>query len=190
MLEVMTIVSSSNISPRWKFLTISMLLGLQLSLIAFIQHKQRERTLTIIDWTYFTRSQLQFDDNLMNSNKTIMDFPLIEPDINVTVVNVDNISQPMKDHPHAGAIDEKGSYGYVHDPTVIAKSKIPFSIPPDELRQVCAPAGAGPEGIGGYRLITEKVRVSKIQSSLKIFCSVYTSPINEQVRWAIAETWG
>jgi hypothetical protein len=186
----MTIVSSSSIRPRWTFLTISMLLGLQLSFIGFIQLKQHERMLTIIDWTFFTRSQLQSDDNLMNSNKTIMGLPLIEPDFNVTSVSMDNISQPMKDHPHAGAIDEEGRYGYVHDPTVIANSKIPFSIPSEELRQVCAPAGAGPEGIGGYRLLTEKVRVSNIHSSLKIFCSVYTSPANDLVRWAIAETWG
>lgn len=183
-------IVSSSIRARWTVLTVFSFLGLQLSLIAFVQNKQREGILNSMNWTFATRSQLQSVDNSINANKTIIGFPVFGPDMNGTVVEVDNHTQPMKDHPHAGAIDEKGNYGYVHDPTVLANSKIPFSIPPEELQQVCAPAGAGPEGIGGYRLITEKVRVSNVPSSLKIFCSVYTSPANDLVRSAIAETWG
>jgi glycoprotein-N-acetylgalactosamine 3-beta-galactosyltransferase len=142
-----------------------------------------------------TLNSVKFDQNatvnttdngteIPDSTATLMNSVLF--DQNATV----NTTTHVRAHPHAGAVDEEGNYGYVHDPTVIANSKIQFSIPPKEITQVCAPAGAGPEGIGGYRLITEKILVANVEPRLKIFCSIYTSPENEEMRWAIAETWG
>lgn len=190
----MSIVSHGN-RRRCKIYAVLGFLGLQLFLIAYVQKKQRDSNLNMIDLTPYLQVQYsQTVDTLQNMNETTTSTPGSPvPTTNQTIFGRNegaNTTIQLRDHPHAGAIDEEGNYGYVHDPTVIAHSTVPFSIPPEELNQVCAPPGTGPEGIGGYRLITEKVRVSDVEPRLKIFCSVYTSPKNEAMRWAIAETWG
>jgi glycoprotein-N-acetylgalactosamine 3-beta-galactosyltransferase len=167
------------------FYTAFGLFGLQLFLLG-----QRNSNLKYLTSPLQVESQQAVSlMNNMNNVTTTNGSALHTFNKRIIVQNEDAITvRQVRDHPHAGAIDEEGNFGYVHDPTVIANSKIPFSIPPEELKEVCAPPGAGPEGIGGY--ITEKVRVSNVQPRLKIFCSVFTSPANERMRWAIAETWG
>ena len=96
-----------------------------------------------------------------------------------------------REHPHAGAKDENGNWGYVHDPTVLVHSPIPFSIPSKEFDKICASPGEGDERQGGYKLLTEKVRVANAtHSGVKIFCAIYTYEENDDRIIAIAETWG
>ena len=159
-------------SRAWFASAIIGLVVTQLFMLGSVQNKKQENTAKPYEHVVLKSSEVYHDTSNTSSQDAHTEWR-------------------MKDHPHAGAIDENGDYGYVHDPTVLANSKFPFQIPLYELNEVCAPPGAGPEGIGGYRLLTEKIKVANNDNRrLKIFCSVYTDPVNEAQRIAIAETWG
>jgi len=166
----------------------ALILGLTAVQFLFLRSVHRKGNSNSISQTFlFSSAFLRSFNSSIMTNSSEDSTPPIKPFLNRTY----NSSVPMRDHPHAGAIDEDGNYGYVHDPTVLVHSKLPFEIPLDELGQVCAPPGAGPEGIGGYRLLTEKIKVANNDNKrLKIFCAVYTHPVNEDIRLAIGETWG
>ena len=65
-----------------------------------------------------------------------------------------------------------------------------FTIEPHEYGFVCAEPGQGPEGGGGYRVLTEKVKVSKQKTSTNIFCAIYTHQGGKRQTNSILQTWG
>lgn len=83
-----------------------------------------------------------------------------------------------------GAKNEKGEWGYVHDPTVLRKNPPPF----DDYKSNCQAEG---EWYDKTRKALAKVEISSEHPrAKKIFCMVYThSNRHDQLR-SIAETWG
>lgn len=130
---------------------------------------------------------------------------------------IPNQTLPLRDHPHAGGMDEYDQYGYVHEPTVLRYSPHvwPFVVSSEDEAQLCAPLGDGPEkailgppGTGGYssvveltrQIFGEKIRVTPSPSrsqntpntsaDVKVFCAIYTQRSNNDQTDAIRETWG
>eukprot|EP00586_Coscinodiscus_wailesii_P005385 CAMPEP_0172487884 /NCGR_PEP_ID=MMETSP1066-20121228/17169_1 /TAXON_ID=671091 /ORGANISM="Coscinodiscus wailesii, Strain CCMP2513" /LENGTH=858 /DNA_ID=CAMNT_0013254773 /DNA_START=142 /DNA_END=2718 /DNA_ORIENTATION=+ len=110
-------------------------------------------------------------------------------------------TQP-RDHPHAGAKDERGRWNYIHDPSAVKRRNDTFVIPVLERGEVCAPDGLGPEGPGGYRLLTEKISVGGTVAGgnlednvdtvppLRVMCVVYGYTRSRSRLEAIGDTWG
>ena len=106
-----------------------------------------------------------------------------------------NQTTPLADHPHAGAIDEYGNYGYVHDPTILKQNPPTFHISMEEQHDLCAPTGNGPEDGGklGEQIFDHHIQVNTTTSNsrdVKVFCAVYSHPGNSNQTDAIRETWG
>jgi hypothetical protein len=109
------------------------------------------------------------------------------------------LKKPRAFHPHSGAVDEFGQYGYVHDPTVLRQRKMILNetITLEERRLLCAPLGKGPEGGNDTgKRVFEKIRVSSNKETtrspvpVKVFCGIYTYPGNNNQTKSIRETWG
>ena len=123
-----------------------------------------------------------------------------------------------REHPHAGARDANGCYGYKADPTVVRRfvrkqnqtywerlsnhnAEI-LGIPPQQSKElllpdiICGmPPGKGHEGDGGYKLLTEKIQVHPPPSrnnndTIRLLCIVYTYPGNRDLYRSLALTWG
>ena len=96
-----------------------------------------------------------------------------------------------KEHPHMGARDEDGNYGYVHDETALHRNPESFSVPEEELLNMCLKRD------NNYRMLNEKVFVDleyekEMQDKPrdKIFCLVYTTTAGHPRIPAIRQTWG
>ncbi len=103
-------------------------------------------------------------------------------------------------HPHMGATDENGVYGYIHDETALHNNPPQFTIKNDDERaRLCK------KGDPNYQMLTKKVFVDlqgheaaerraehglAKQKRVKIFCFVYTTEQNHDRVPAIHETWG
>jgi glycoprotein-N-acetylgalactosamine 3-beta-galactosyltransferase len=103
-------------------------------------------------------------------------------------------------HPHIGATDENGVFGYVHDETSLRANPPQFEFKnDDDHNQLCK------KGDPNYIMLTDKVFVDiqnheaaerrvehdlATKSRVKIFCLVYTSQKNHGKIPAIRETWG
>ena len=103
-------------------------------------------------------------------------------------------------HPHKGATDENGVFGYVHDETALHKNPPPFEFKDDaEHALMCK------KGDPNWKMLTEKVYVDLTQHEAaekraehglakkkraKIFCWVYTIEKFHDRIPAIRETWG
>lgn len=102
-----------------------------------------------------------------------------------------DISHGHKDHPHMGARDEKGNFGYVHDETALRKN-------PPELEFPGLQAACGLRD-NTYKMLTEQVSVDfaanedadkRRPKRDKIFCLVYTiEKFHDRIPY-IRETWG
>eukprot|EP00804_Cyclotella_cryptica_P002281 CCRYP_004017-RA/>CCRYP_004017-RA protein AED:0.24 eAED:0.24 QI:148/1/1/1/1/1/6/1023/1015 len=117
----------------------------------------------------------------------------------VKLAYVDVSGQHME-HPHKGALDEKGNFGYVHDETFLAKSPPAFEFKNDsEKEKLCK------KGDPNYIMLTERVFVDltsheaaekraehglSLKKRAKIFCLVYTIEKFHDRIPAIKETWG
>jgi hypothetical protein len=101
---------------------------------------------------------------------------------------------PSLNHPHFGALDEFLHSGYVHDPKVLRqRTSSNFTLLPEERPQLCAPVGSGPEGGQdlGRELFGNHIQVlSALNSSINVFCAIYTYPGNKHQANAIRDTWG
>ncbi|KAL7520445.1 hypothetical protein ACHAWX_006249 [Stephanocyclus meneghinianus] len=111
-----------------------------------------------------------------------------------------DVSGQHVEHPHKGALDEKGNFGYVHDETFLAKSPPAFEFKDDsEKEKLCK------KGDPNYIMLTEKVFVDLTsheaaekraehelsqKKRAKIFCLVYTIEKFHDRIPAIKETWG
>jgi glycoprotein-N-acetylgalactosamine 3-beta-galactosyltransferase len=104
-------------------------------------------------------------------------------------------------HPHRGATDENGVFGYVHDETELARNPPPFELPDDddEHDRLCK------KGDPNYKMLTKKVFVDlqgheaaekraehglARKKRVKIFCLVYTIEKFHDRIPTIRETWG
>jgi hypothetical protein len=97
-----------------------------------------------------------------------------------------------RDHPHGGARDAHGCFGYIHDPTFLRNHPLPLTERPDNgTLHICElPLGEGPEGPGGA-MAFEKIRlVPSSQKHPKVLCIVYTHSGRHHILQSIAETWG
>jgi glycoprotein-N-acetylgalactosamine 3-beta-galactosyltransferase len=102
-----------------------------------------------------------------------------------------NVTGGFKDHPHMGARDENGKWGYIHDEKALRKNPPKFEYP--DLKKACANHDAN------YKMLTEKVFVdleaneAAIKSGKKrekLFCLVYTtSNAHDRIPY-ILQTWG
>ena len=119
-----------------------------------------------------------------------------------TPVNIKyvDVSGGHSQHPHKGATDENGAWGYVHDETFLIKSPPFFEIKDEQDRkELCR------KGDPNYQMLTKKVFVDLTnheaaqkraehdlakKGRAKIFCLVYTIEKNHHTIPAIKETWG
>jgi len=103
-------------------------------------------------------------------------------------------------HPHKGATDENGIFGYVHDETALYKNPPPFEFKDDDQHSsLCK------KGDPNWQMLTEKVYVDLTnheaaekraehglakKKRAKIFCLVYTIEKYHDRIPPIRETWG
>lgn len=104
-----------------------------------------------------------------------------------------DVSGGHNEHPHMGATDENGAYGYVHDETALRKNPPKLVFEDDQLSKACKKRD------DNYRMMTERVIVDleynkKMEESGakrdKIFCLVYTTEEGHPKIPNILETWG
>lgn len=94
----------------------------------------------------------------------------------------------------ARAADNEGNLGFQHDATRVRRlaenGNITFR--PLSFGHVCAPPGKGPEGPGGYEVITEKLTVAPVpkNNSIRVFCAFYSYEGNRDLVQSVIETWG
>uniref|UniRef100_A0A6U5DAC2 Hexosyltransferase n=1 Tax=Corethron hystrix TaxID=216773 RepID=A0A6U5DAC2_9STRA len=121
-------------------------------------------------------------------------------------------------HPHAGALDELGWGGYVHDEKELRRKPPVFDFNIDKYyssqsgksaacdyfnnitysrnlkRYVHDNLGNDYLGTGGYRMLTEQVKISKSHykrnKEVRIFCAIYTIEEYHYRLKPIRETWG
>jgi hypothetical protein len=98
-----------------------------------------------------------------------------------------------KEHPHLGAKDEEGNFGYIHDETALRLNPPPSSFGGDNLMNACVKRD------NTYKMLTEKVKLDSEGHNAaaasdkkrdKIFCLVYTIEKFHDRIPAIRETWG
>lgn len=104
-----------------------------------------------------------------------------------------DVSDDHKEHPHMGAKDEEGVFGYVHDEKALRLNPPQFSYEGENLKADCVKRD------NTYRMLNEKVKLNveghkQAQESGKkrdkIFCLVYTIEKFHDRIPAIRETWG
>lgn len=110
--------------------------------------------------------------------------------VDITFVDV---SGGHKEHPHKGALDADGNFGFIHDEKALHKNPPPFNFAGDELKHECAKRD------NNYRMLNEQVKVdfdaeAEAEKSGrkrdKIFCLVYTIDSGHHKIPLIRETWG
>jgi hypothetical protein len=111
--------------------------------------------------------------------------------VDLAFVNISDSHRGL--HPHMGARDEHGNFGYVHDETDLRKNPPSFQFPAEALRQMCA------KNDSTYAMLRQKVFVDlqaheqADTTGLKrqtILCAVYTTESEHASIRRIRETWG
>jgi hypothetical protein len=104
-----------------------------------------------------------------------------------------DVSGGHTEHPHMGATDESGAYGYIHDETALRKNPPKLVFANEELSKACTKKD------DNYRMMSERVIVDleydkNMEDSGarrdKIFCLVYTTEEGHNKIPNIRETWG
>lgn len=104
-----------------------------------------------------------------------------------------DVSGGHKDHPHKGAKDENGNWGYIHDETALHKNPPGFSFAKGQEEPACSSRD------NNWKMMTKRVKVEteydKKQEASgarrdKIFCLVYTIEKGHDKIPNIRETWG
>lgn len=103
-------------------------------------------------------------------------------------------SPPPRPHPFAGARDEHGHWGYMHDPTYLRTHKLEFTFHPlgQFLTSICdTPLGEGEEGKHGIHGLNKiKIVNEDYPNKKRVLCIIYShSNRHDHVR-AAAETYG
>jgi glycoprotein-N-acetylgalactosamine 3-beta-galactosyltransferase len=103
----------------------------------------------------------------------------------------EDFSNGHKEHPHMGAVDENGTWGYVHDASALHKNPPAFQ-PPEDKSVACRKDDH-------YKMLSEKVKVDfeghnaaerSEKRRAKIFCVAYTTEKNHDRINTLRETWG
>lgn len=98
-----------------------------------------------------------------------------------------DVAKNHSEHPHCGARDAEGNWGYVHDETALLRSPPAFS-----TKQGCQ------EHDNNYIMLTKRVFVDKEthdarsnEERVKILCIIYSTDAGHTEKIpAIRETWG
>lgn len=99
-----------------------------------------------------------------------------------------DVSNNHERHPHRGARDENGNWGYIHDETNLRRN--PPSYNNSQLEQDCLVRD------DNYTMLTQRVHVDTERHQngkqpVKLFCAIYSTDAgHEQKIPAIRETWG
>lgn len=115
-------------------------------------------------------------------------------DHSTLTISILDDSQPPRPHPFAGARDEHGRWGYMHDPTYLKTHELGFTfhLPGKLLTSVCdTPLGEGEEGKHGMHGLKKiKIVTEDYLNKKRVLCIIYShSERHERVR-AAAETYG
>jgi len=103
----------------------------------------------------------------------------------------EDFSNGHKEHPHMGAVDENGTWGYVHDASALHKNPPAFQ-PPADKSVACRKDDH-------YKMLTEKVKVDfeghsaaerSAKRRVKVFCVAYTTEKNHDRINTLREAWG
>jgi len=110
-------------------------------------------------------------------------------------INYVDAAAGHKEHPHMGAMDEDGNFGYIHDETFLHRNPPKFELPNAEA--ACSKRDAN------HRMLTEKVFVDvKADAAAeqksketgkprpKIMCVIFTIEKYHDKLSAISHTWG
>jgi hypothetical protein len=101
-----------------------------------------------------------------------------------------DMTDGFKKHPHMGARDEKGNWGYVYDETTLRKNPPPFKF--ETLKDECSKRD------DHYKMLTEKVFVDLAAHKAaetsgrkrdRLFCLVKTSQKGHVSIPYILQTW-
>eukprot|EP00980_Cylindrotheca_fusiformis_P005589 scaffold1184_cov132-Cylindrotheca_fusiformis.AAC.10 len=104
-----------------------------------------------------------------------------------------DVSGGHKEHPHMGAKDEEGKWGYIHDEAALHKNPPSFEWNDDSEEEACSSRD------NNWKMLTKRVKVEmeydKQQDKSgakrdKIFCLVYTIEKGHDKIPPIRETWG
>jgi hypothetical protein len=104
-----------------------------------------------------------------------------------------DVSGSHKEHPHMGAKDVDGNWGYVHDAKTLYNDppKFAFSSHSQEEKHMCATKDMN------WKMMTQRIKLApnslkkgNIIKRNKIFCLVYTIESGHKKIPAIRETWG
>jgi glycoprotein-N-acetylgalactosamine 3-beta-galactosyltransferase len=103
-----------------------------------------------------------------------------------------DVTKNHTEHPHCGARDERGNWGYIHDETALRRSPPPF--PTDNLQQDCQVRDSN------YIMLTKRVTMDKEAHDnrpfsdgkrAKILCIIYSTDAGHDKKIpAIRESWG
>jgi hypothetical protein len=102
-----------------------------------------------------------------------------------------DVSNNYSEHPHRGARDEHGNWGFVHDETALRRSPPPLNT--ERLQQDCQ------ERDSNYIMMTKRVFVDQeahnaradTSKRAKILCIIYSTEVDHKEKIpAIRETWG
>jgi hypothetical protein len=106
-------------------------------------------------------------------------------------IRYEDVTGGHQEHPHKGARDANGNWGYVHDETALRKNPPKFDYP--EIKQGCG------NHDNHYKMLTEQVIVDLESHNAaqqsgkkrdKIFCLVYTIDSGHNRIPYIRQTWG
>jgi hypothetical protein len=105
-----------------------------------------------------------------------------------------NISESHRGrHPHMGARDERGNFGYVHNETALRKNPPPFQFPAEYLRTLCANNDSTYAMLTGKVFVDVQAHQDADTTGVKrqtILCAVYTTESGHESIRRIRETWG
>lgn len=119
-----------------------------------------------------------------------------------TCIKNETLQIQLKPHPHAGARDECGNYGYHHDPKAAfidpkrQHQSVDYWV---DYAKICeVPMGQGSEGPGGYEAL-QKIKIApstsysdKNNKPLRLLCMIYSvdTPHSNAMVKAVRDTWG
>jgi hypothetical protein len=103
-----------------------------------------------------------------------------------------DVSGEHKEHPHMGAQDGNGNWGYIHDETALRKNPPKWNFSEEMTKEACTSRD------NNYKMMRERIYVDTLYEEkmkdtpnrAKIFCLVYTTEKGHGRIPHIRQTWG